>query len=311
MCIRDRLRPRASEIVGQLTEVKLQFPASFANRLEMLRRTEVQEEEKRALREEGERKDRVIQQNENQILSYREGVQAKDQQKAAEIDQLKVVHSSEIEQLRLQVRDLNSQNQLLNDEKEAEVTELKSKVTAYETQIENNARTLLQEREQFDAQLDEEREKFEKELAKKTEQFETQLAKKTEESEKQLAKEREVSRTLANENHDILSEVSKLRTKTDTLQHNISTLKADVMLKDGNVSSKDAAITRKESELEAKIRVLQDKDAIISGMSEQLTRARECLATKQQVSHELYQLDVVKIKKIVGQAGTSGTVLSF
>ena len=64
----------------------------------------------------------------------------------------------------------------------------------------------------------------------------------------------------------------------------------------GNISSKDAAITRKESELEAKVRVLQEKDAIISGMSEQLTRARECLATKQQVSHEL-----VKIKKIVWQ----------
>ena len=337
-CINNdpQLRPHASEIIGQLAEMMLQFPVSFANILEILRHIEVQQEEKRALREEGERKDRVIQQNEEQISIYRKGIQAKDQQKAAEIDQLKLVHSSEVEQLRLQVRGLNAQKQLLNDEKEAEVAEMKSKVTAYETHIENNAKTLLQEREQFDTQLNKERGHFEKALAKKTEefeiqlakkrgQFETQLAKKTEESEtqlakereqfetqvakereqlesqlakekeqletwlakkteEQLAKEREVSRKLAMENHDLLSEVSKLRTKTDTLQRTISTLKADVMLKDGNISSKNAAITKKESELEAKIRVLQEKDAIISGMSEQLTRARECLATKQQVS---------------------------
>ena len=56
-CINNdpQLRPHASEIIGQLAEMVLQFPASFANRLEMLRRIEAQEEEKIALREEGER----------------------------------------------------------------------------------------------------------------------------------------------------------------------------------------------------------------------------------------------------------------
>ena len=273
-CINNdpQLRPHASEIIGQLAEMVLQFPASFANRLEMLRRIEVQEEEKRTLREEGEREDRVIQQSKSQISICREDL-VLSQQKAAEIDQLKVVHFSEVEQLRLQVRDLTAQNQLLNDEKEAEIAELKSKAIAYETQIEDNAKTLLQETEQFDTRL-----------AKENEQFEKELAKKAEESETQLAKEREMSRKLTNENHYLLSELSKLRTKTITLQRTISTLKADVMLRDGNISSKDAVIKRNESELEAKTRVLQEKDAIISGMSEQLTRARECLATKQQVS---------------------------
>ena len=73
----------------------LQFPASFANRLEMLRHIEVQEEEKRSLSEEGERKDRVIQQNVNHMSIRREEVQAKDQKKAAEIDQLRVIQSSD------------------------------------------------------------------------------------------------------------------------------------------------------------------------------------------------------------------------
>ena len=85
--------------------------------------------------------------------------------------------------------------------------------------------------------------------------------------------------------------MSNIRSSIDSLQRINSTLEADITLK---VGSKDAAILRKESELEAKIRVLQEKDAIISGMSEQLTRARECLATKQQVSNELIKL--VKIR---------------
>ena len=90
-CINNdpQLRPHASEIIGQLAEMVLQLPASFANRLEMLRRIEVQEEEKRALREEGERKDRVIQQSKSQISICREDL-VLSQQKAAEIDQLKV-----------------------------------------------------------------------------------------------------------------------------------------------------------------------------------------------------------------------------
>ena len=46
-------------------------------------------------------------------------------------------------------------------------------------------------------------------------------------------------------------------------------------------------IKRNESELEANARVLKEKDAVISGMGEQLSRIRECLTTKQQVSTEL------------------------
>ena len=261
-CINNdpQLRPHASEIIGQLAEMVLQFPASFANQLEMLRHVELQEEEKRALREEGERKDRVIQQNENQILNYREEAQAKDQQKAVEIEQLKIVHSSEVEQLRSQIRDLTAQNQLLNDEKEAEVAELKSKAMLYETQIENDAMIMLQEREQFDTQRDKERE-----------QLEIQL----EESETQQG--REVSRKL----------LSEVRSRIDSLQHTNSTLEGGAALKVGN---KDAAITRNESELESKTRVLLEKDAIISEMSGQLIRTRECLVTKQQVSSELFKL---------------------
>ena len=118
-------RAHASEIVEQLADMVLQFPASFANRLEMLRQIEADGEEKRALTEEGERKDRIIQQKESQVSSLREEVQIEKERNIAEIDRLKLAHSSEVKQLRLQVRDVNTHSELMKTENEAEVEELK------------------------------------------------------------------------------------------------------------------------------------------------------------------------------------------
>ena len=52
-----------------------------------------------------------------------------------------------MKQLQLQVKDLNTQYQLMKAKNEAEITEFKSKTTAMETEIQNNVKTLLQERE--------------------------------------------------------------------------------------------------------------------------------------------------------------------
>ena len=161
-CINNhpQARAHAGEIVERLTEMVLQFPASFANRLEMLRQIEADREEKRALTEERERKSEIIQ---SQISSLGEEVQAKEEQKIAEVDQLKVVHSSEVKQLQLQVRDLNTQKQLLKAENKAETIEFKSKITALENQVE----TLLQEKEQSEGQWTEARKQHEIAIAEK------------------------------------------------------------------------------------------------------------------------------------------------
>ena len=222
-----QLRPHASEIVRQVSCIATRLPASFANRLEMLRRIEADGEKKRALTEEGERKDRIIQQKESQISSLGEEVRAKEEQKTTEIDRLKLVHSSEVEQLRLQVRDLNTKNQLKIAENEAEITELKSKAEAFENQVEIKLQEL--ERQLTEAQ---------KQLRKERQEFEAQLT-----------KEREANRKL----------------------------------KDTTIQMKDASVKRKDTELEAKSRALEEKDVTISAMSEQLTKAREYLATKKQV----------------------------
>ena len=285
-CIHNhpKSRAHASEIVERLAEMVLQFPASFANRLEMMRRIEAVEEEKKALTEEGERKDRVIQQKEDEISLHREEVQAEKEQKITEIDRLKLAHSSEVEQLRLQVRDVNTQSHLIKAENEAEITQLKSKTGALESQVENNTQIMLQEREQSARRLTEERKRCEIRLRKEREQSEVQLVKERQQYEAQLANQREANRKLMAAGLDLQSELSKSRSEITTLQDTNSKLQSDIIEKDTTIQINYASSKRKDSELEAKSRALEEKDATISAMSEQLTKTREYLATRQQVS---------------------------
>ena len=272
-CIHNhpRARAHASEIVGRLAEMVLQFPASFANRLEMLRQIEADGVEKRALTEEGQRKDRAVQQKERQISSLRQEVQAKEEQKSAEIDRLKLAHSSEVEQLRLQVRDAKTRNQCTEAENEAERVELKSKYSALETQIENKTKILLEEREQSARYLREEREEFKIQLRKGREQLEIQL---------------EANRKLISDVQDLQSDLSRSKSEIAMLQGTISSLQSDITDKDTVIQMKEAIIRRKDSELEAKSRALGEKDATISATSEQITKTRDYLATtKQQVNN--------------------------
>ena len=239
-------RVHASEIVERLVAMTSQFPASFANRVEMLRYIGSKEEENRALRKEGEAEN---QRKEQEMMQLRKQAQ----EKAEEIDQQNLVHSSEVEQLKFQIKDLNSQNQLLGVNSEAEITELKAKLAVCEALIETNDKTLQQEREESETQI-------------------AKLTTQKEELEIQLAKERESYRRMMVENRESKS-------SNNSLKHKNSMLEADI-------SRKDATITRKESELNIKAKTLEEKDAIISGLSKQLTITREHLSSKQQVSSD-------------------------
>ena len=236
-CINNdpRRRAHANEVVERMTAIVLQFPASFANRLEMLRQIDNLIDEKRALREEGEAEK---QKKDEEILTLRK--EAEDKQE--ELVRLSLVLSSEVEQLKLEVRDLNAQNQLLTATKEADVTELKTKIAAYEDQIEENDKIVQNQRGEFET--------------------------------KQESDRREIA-ALTNEKLRLESEIYRSVTETNTLKHKIS--------------RKTATVERNESELKAKTRALEEKEAIISGMREQLTKAREHLSSKQQVSCELIQ----------------------
>ncbi len=140
-------RARASEIVEQLAEMVSQFPALYSNRLEMLRQFDVVNDDRRALAEEGERKDGVIRQMESQISSLSQKIQAKKEQQTTEMDRLKLAHRNEVEQLRLKIQDLSTQHQLVLSMKDAKLAELKSHAALNKTKIETDSKSLLQERE--------------------------------------------------------------------------------------------------------------------------------------------------------------------
>ena len=230
-------RASSSEIVESLAKMVSQFPASFANRLDML--THIQTDKEK------------LQQGEKEILSWKKEAEKKTE----EIHQLNVTHSSKVEQLKLKLRDTVSQNELFVEEIEAELEELRSKVALYEAQMESKE-NIERERDQSDMKLIEEKEMIDAPEAQENGESAVRL-----------------SRMFTKKIQSLQSEVSKTRTKANALQHR---LEADIAIRDG-------AIRRSQTELKARARVLQEKDSIISGMSEQLTKAREHLATKKQV----------------------------
>ena len=98
-----------------------------------------------------------------------------------------------MEQLRLEISDLNTWSKLI-------------KAGALETQIEKNAKTMLQERER--------------------------LIGEREQHEIQLAKEREASRKLIADCQDLQSDLSALRSKVTALQDANSQLQSNIIEKD-------------------------------------------------------------------------------
>ena len=155
-----------------------QFPASFSNQLEMLRCIECNDKKNRALRKKTKEEN---QWKEQEIVRLKKEAQ----EKAEEIDQLNIIHSSEVDQFKLQLRDVNSQNQELVTKREADITDTKTKIAVYEGQVKNNDIML----QQLETKIAKEREESDRkivELVKQREQLEVQLAKEREHLEIQL-----------------------------------------------------------------------------------------------------------------------------
>ena len=98
--------------------------------------------------------------------------------------------------------------------------------------------------------------------------------------------------TLERERSKLESQLADESTSRERLEGEIRGLHSEILHSrktisslEANISRNDATIVRKEVELEANVRALKDKDSIISGIREQLTKTREYLAMKQQVSN--------------------------
>ena len=71
-----------------------------------------------------------------------ENVQTNEQREAAEVDRLKWIHSSEVEQLQLRIKDLIAENKLLSDELEANSSLLKAQISAANLNIESKSKVI-------------------------------------------------------------------------------------------------------------------------------------------------------------------------
>ena len=117
-CISNDIHQRvhSNELVQKLATMVEQFPASFSNKLEILSSVQKVNEEKEALLSNMKGRDDIFRQKEEQLSRQNDEIREKVFAKEEEINRLKVVHSSEIEQLRLQIADADTRLMLSSSE---------------------------------------------------------------------------------------------------------------------------------------------------------------------------------------------------
>ena len=125
-CIHNipKRRAHSIEIVSCLSEMVSKNHLPFTNKLEMLRCIYIDEEEKKSLREEGERKAEQVRQAWNIVSHLREEAQVREEQRTHEIANLEKEHGSKLDSLKLahSVEVKSLQRQVFHLTNEAEVT---------------------------------------------------------------------------------------------------------------------------------------------------------------------------------------------
>ena len=219
-------RPRAAEIVGRMVGVVLEHPPSFENRVEMLQRVSALLTEKRELEEEVVRKDSAIQEKAGENEALAEEKRRQEEESENIVERIKLVHSVETDQLKLENEDLKDQledNETIVNMKDARITEV-----------------------------------------------ETQCKQLTEEVEQQIAN--------VNYTHN---ELASKATKIAQLETDVTNLTAQV---EQEQADKNSIITNKDSMLASKDTSLQKNKTTIQRLNNQLTKTRDYLTSKPQVS---------------------------
>ena len=108
-CIENdpKRRAHAREILEIVTAIKLQFPTTFTNQIEMLKRMNAYEEENNRLK-------------------------AEIKKKQHDTDRNNFLHSSEITQLQLQLKSLNTEYHVLKTDSRLNIAQLKAKISEIE-----------------------------------------------------------------------------------------------------------------------------------------------------------------------------------
>ena len=168
-CISEnpQCRAHAGEIVEQLAKMVSQFHATSANRVELLRRTEADEEEKRWLQDEDKRKTTELQSKEEEISNLimgrnalEEDLQAQLQQKVKEIDKLKLAHSLELQQLRIEMKEMTEHQQVLLNEKESATKKLATENLLLKQKLTRQEKSNQTNQQSFEHNVKMERERY-------------------------------------------------------------------------------------------------------------------------------------------------------
>ena len=262
-------RPRAAEIVGRMVGVVLEHPPSFENRVEMLQRVSALLAEKRELEEKVVRKDSAIQEKTGEIEALAEEKRRQEEKSENTVERMQLVHSVETDQLvtehSVEIEDLRVE------------LELKESLAATRDALVNSKDTTIARLETRCKQLTEEVEQqianTQNELvskATKIAQLETDVTNLT----------AQVEQEQADKNSIITHKDSTIAVKDLTIADKDLTI-AD---KDSNIFAKDLTIAEKDSMLASKDISLQKNKTTIQSLSDQLTKTRDYLTSKPQVS---------------------------
>ena len=243
-------RPRAVEIVGRMVGVVLEHPPSFENRVEMLQRVSALLTEKRELEEEVVRKDSAIQEKAGENEALAEEKRRQEEESENTVDCMQLVHSVETDQLKLENENLKGQledNETIVNMKDARITE-----------VETQCKQLTEEVEQQIANVNYTHNELVSK-ATKIAQLETDVTNLTAQVEQEQA-------CLADKNSIIAQKDSTIAVKDSTIAH-----------KDSTIAHKDLMLASKDTSL-------QKKEATIQSLNNQLTKTRDYLTSKPQVS---------------------------
>ena len=265
-------RIHANMIVDELKRMAAKFPTIVQNQLQMQKFLKASEEDKRALREVAQQRAEIIKRKEDEIRHLSTHLRNTLASEIKERERLKLAHSIEMKELQLQIEHVKADLRATKTEKEAVYAEnatlekeLSQQLERLCTLGESNQRALLELQEH----LTKERQSAKQLLLEEKERGE---------KERQMLQE-----SLENEVRQLTSELTELQVKAAQVIAENEALKSTRMRLEEQATMNEARLTRQTEEIWSKDEHLWKKDATIETVSEQLTRAREYLATKKQV----------------------------
>ena len=263
-------RARAVEIVQRMGDLILQFPPSFENRVEMLRRISADIMEKRELQHEVEKNASKIEEKQGEIERVREQNRRQKEESENAKQRIELAHSVHTEQLQLQVDELKMQNKCMLQgisTKVYQINERELQLSNLHTEMEHQRITKENEIVTKTAELSITR----ADLASKAAELSTTRA-------DLASKEAELSTTRA----DLASKEAALSTTRADLASKeaaLSTTRADLASKEATLSTTKADLASKETALSTTRADLASKEAVLSTTRADIASKEAVLST--------------------------------